>query len=214
MKGMDKMTETKNERMAEWKSLSTTSISDALGGLTNMDPGIKPVADHLRVAGRAYTVRLKAGDNALVLKGIREANPGDVLVIDGKGYLYTAVCGDFVAGMAQMAGLAGMVIDGAIRDIAGIRKLNFPVFSRGTTVAAGEKGGKGETGGPISCGGVPVRSGDLIVGDADGVVVIPQEMEGEVLKKAKEKQAKDEERERRVLVDRETVLNYLDEMLK
>lgn len=202
------------QELEEWKGLSTTCISDALRGLSNMDPAIKPVADHLKLIGRAYTVQLKAGDNAMVLKGIREANPGDVLVIDGKGYLHTAVCGDFVAAMAQMAGLAGMVIDGAIRDIDGIRKLNFPVFSRGTTVAAGEKGGKGSTGGLISCGGIAVKPGDLIAGDADGVVVIPKELEAETLQRAKEKLAKDEERERRVLINRETVLHYLDETLK
>lgn len=199
--------------MKDMEYLPTTALSDALGGLNHMDSAIKPVSEDLKLVGPALTVQLKAGDNALVLQAIREAKPGDVLVIDGKGYMDTAVCGDFVVGMAKMMGIAGMVIDGAVRDLAGIRALRFPVFSRGTTVAAGEKGGAGEVGGQISCGGVAINPGDYIVGDIDGVVVIPKERIEEIWKRAKEKMEKDEEREARVLIDRMSVLRYLDQVL-
>ena len=197
----------------EFKELPTTCISDALNGLTNMDPAIKPVKENVKAAGRAYTVRVRAGDNYMVLKGISELSPGDVLVIDAKGYLHNASCGDFVVELAKVMGAAGIVIDGVVRDLAGIKKIDFPVFCRGNTVAASDKAGTGETGVAISCGGTPVKPGDMIVGDEDGVVVIPKETENEVLQKAKEKLAKDLEREKKVLVSREAAVEYLLEVL-
>ncbi|RRJ65107.1 RraA family protein [Paenibacillus oralis] len=149
----------------------------------------------------------------MVLKGIREAKPEDVLVIDAKGDTYRAIAGDFVVGMAKTLGIQAIVVDDVIRDIAGIRQLDYPVFSRGTTVAAGGKLGMGEVNVPISCGGVSVNPGDMIVGDADGVLVIPQSIETKVVQSAKEKLKKDEEREKRISGDRQATLDYLDSML-
>ena len=113
------------------------------------------------------------------------------MVVDGKGYTERAVAGDFVISLAQNLGLRGMVIDGAIRDIQGIRSLDFPVFCRSSTLAASVKAEKGECQVPISCGGVSVNPGDLIVGDADGVIVIPNGKEEEVLQATLEKLKKD-----------------------
>lgn len=192
-----------------WKGIHTTSVSDALQGLTNLNSAIKPVSDHLTVIGPAYTVRVRAADNLLVLQAIEEAKPGDVLVVDAKGYEQNASCGDFVIGLAQTLGLAGVVIDGVVRDLQGIRDLDFPVFCRGTTVAASDKHGTGETGQPISCGGVPVYPGDLILGDINGVTVIPREKEHAVLEKAREKQARDEKRERDIIGNPEAARAYI-----
>jgi 4-hydroxy-4-methyl-2-oxoglutarate aldolase len=198
----------------EFKGLSTTCISDAMDGLNNMDPAIKPVKADLVLAGRAHTVKLRAGDNLIVWKAISDAAPGDILVIDAKGYMYNASCGDFVVALAKTMGIAGIVVDGVVRDLAGIQSLDYPVFCRGTTVAAGGKGGAGEVGVSISCGGAVVRPGDIIVGDMDGVVVVPREIEAEVLRKAKLKLAKDMERERTALAGREAAVRYLQEVLK
>lgn len=137
----------------------------------------------------------------------------DILVIDAKGDTYRAIAGDFVVGMAKTLGIQAIVVDGVIRDIAGIRQLDYPVFSRGTTVAAGGKLGMGEVHVPISCGGVSVNPGDITVGDADGVLVIPQSIETKVVQSAKEKLKKDEEREKRISGDRQATLDYLDSML-
>ncbi|MFB5269716.1 RraA family protein [Paenibacillus enshidis] len=199
--------------LPELKDLPTTCLSDAMDGMNNMDSAIKPLQDDYRIAGRAFTVKMPAGDNLMVLKGIREAKPGDVLVIDAKGDTYRAIAGDFVVGMAKTLGIQAIVVDGVIRDIVGIRQLDYPVFSRGTTVAAGGKLGMGEVNVPISCGGVSVHPGDIIVGDADGVLVIPQSKEAEVVQSAKEKLKKDEERENRISGDRQATLDYLDSML-
>ena len=199
--------------LLELKELPTTCLSDAMDGMNNMDSAIKPLQDNYRIAGRAFTVKMPAGDNLMVLKGIREAKPGNILVIDAKGDTYRAIAGDFVVGMAKTLGIQAIVVDGVIRDIAGIRQLDYPVFSRGTTVAAGGKLGMGEVNVPISCGGVSVNPGDMFVGDADGVLVIPHSIERKVVQSAKEKLKKDEEREKRISGDRQATLDYLDSML-
>ncbi|MBL0387828.1 RraA family protein [Tumebacillus sp. ITR2] len=193
--------------------IPTTCLSDAMQGLNNLNPSIKPLDETMTVIGRAFPVKLPVGDNLLFLKAIRDAQPGDVLVVDVKGDAYRAIAGDFLLGMAQTLGIAGLVVDGAIRDVRGCKALNFPVFCKGTTVAACGKAGMGELNVPISCGGVSVCPGDLIVGDADGVVVIPQAIENEVLEKALERLKFDEQRVAQVAGNREEILRYLDKML-
>ncbi len=193
--------------------IPATAVSDALNGLTNMEQSIKPLNPDTHAAGRAYTVKLRAADNKLVMKGIKEAQEGDILVIDAKGYMENASCGDFVIGVAKTMGLGGVVIDGAVRDMNGILDLDFPVFCKGTTAAASDKHGSGETGVPISCGSTVVRTGDIIVGDIDGVVVVPQEKAQDILDKSKEKIVKDEEREEKVLKNRESALEYINKQL-
>lgn len=195
--------------MKQFYDLPTTCISDALNGMNNLDPSIKPLQDSYKVAGRAFTVKIPAGDNTMVLKAIKEASPGDVLVVDAKGESYRAVAGDFVVSLAQKLGIAGIIVDGVIRDLIGVRSLNFPVFSKGTTVAASFKNGAGEINVPISCGGVSITPGDIIVGDADGVVVIPQADAEKVLEKALAKLKKDEQREASALQDEASARKYL-----
>lgn len=199
--------------VVEFQEIPTTCISDTMQGMNNMDPSIKPLKEEYRVAGRAYTVKMPIGDNLNVLKGIREAKPGEVLVIDAKGDTYRAIAGDFVVGLAQTLGIKGIIADGVIRDIVGVKALDYPVFCKGTTVAAGAKSGWGEVNVPISCGGVSVNPGDIVVADADGVVVVPQAIEEEVLKKAKEKLLFDQEREANISGNPEAIRNHLDSML-
>ena len=197
----------------EFQEIPTTCISDTMQGLNNMDPSIKPLKEEYRVAGRAYTVKMPVGDNKYVLRGIREAKPGDVLVVDSKGDTYRTIAGDFIVGLAQTLGISGIVTDGVIRDIIGVKNLNYPVFCKGTTVAASAKAGWGEVNVPISCGGASVNPGDIIVADADGVVVIPQAIEQEVLRKSKEKLIFDQEREAKISGNPEAAREYLDRML-
>ncbi|MBU5353412.1 RraA family protein [Paenibacillus barcinonensis] len=193
--------------------LPTTCISDVLGGLTNLDYAIKPIDPQHRIVGRAFTVSIPAGDNLTVLQGIREAQPGDVLVIAAQGDTRRAVAGDFVAGLAQTFGLQGMVVDGVIRDIEGIRNLNFPVFSRGTTTASSNKYGGGHTNIPVSAGGTNIRPGDWIIGDIDGVVTVPSEQVYEVAKAARKKLIQDEERSSGIQRDKILAGIYIDNLL-
>lgn len=201
------------DMIQQFENTPTTCISDAMDGLNNLDQTIKPLKEEYRIAGRALTVKMPVGDNYAVLRAIREAKPGDILVIDAKGDLYRAIAGDFVVGMAQTLGIRGMIVDGVIRDVIGIKRLNFPVFCKGTTVAASGKAGIGEINVPISCGGTAVHPGDIIVADADGVVVVPQSIEQEVLRKSLEKLAKDQARAERVSGDKQAVIKYLDDFL-
>ncbi|WP_453990589.1 RraA family protein [Bacillus nitroreducens] len=197
----------------EFGDIPTTCISDIMQGLNNMDSAIKPLKEEYRVAGRAFTVKMPVGDNTTILQAINEAKPGDVLVVDAKGDTYRTIAGDFILGLAQTLGIKGVITDGVIRDILGVKKLNYPVFCKGTTVASSAKAGWGEVNVPISCGGTSVNPGDIVVADADGVVVIPQAKEEEVLAKAKVKLKKDEERDVKVSGKPEEIRQYLADML-
>ncbi|WP_134704623.1 RraA family protein [Ammoniphilus sp. YIM 78166] len=197
----------------QFKAVPTTCISDTMQGMNNLDPAIKPLKGEYRVAGRAFTVKMPVGDNKVFLQAIREAQPGDVLVVDAKGDTYRAIAGDFIVGLAQTLGINGIIADGVIRDIEGIKQLDYPVFCKGTTVAASGKAGMGEINVPISCGGVTIHPGDIVVGDADGVVVVPQAIEEEVLKKSIEKLDFDIKRAEKVSGKRDEVIKYLDNFL-
>ena len=153
------------------------------------------------------------GDNLALLTALKEAKQGDILVVDVKGDTYRAVAGDFVVAMMQTMELGGLVVDGAVRDVIDIKRLNFPVFVRNTTTASGSKNGPGATNIPISCGGMHVNPGDIIVGDVDGVVVIPKDRAEEVLTGAKQKVANDEEREAKILGNKEAVIEYVNGMI-
>lgn len=197
-----------------FKYLPTTAVSDAIGGHTNLRSAIKPLADHYKIAGRAVTVRLPDGENGAVLEAIRAAKEGDILVIDAKGNTNRAVAGDFVLSLAKGIGVQGLVVDGVIRDIASIRELDFPVFSLGTTVAAGYKNGGGKVNVPIAIGGVSVRPGDYIIGDVDGVVVVAQEDAERTIATAEAKIQKDEIRAQEAHVNgKESIIAYLDKVL-
>ncbi len=197
-----------------FKHLPTTAISDATGGHTNLRSDIKPLAEHFKIAGRAVTVRLPDGENGAVLEAIRAANAGDILVIDAKGNMNRAVAGDFVISLAKGMGVQGFVVDGVIRDIAAIRELNFPVFSLGTTVAAGNKNGGGKVNVPIAIGGVTVQPGDYIIGDVDGVLVVPQADVERIVVAAEAKVEKDEMRAQEAHVNgKESIIAYLDKVL-
>lgn len=198
-----------------FKHLPTTAISDATGGHTNLRSDIKPLADHFKIAGRAVTVRLPDGENGAVLEAIRAANEGDILVIDAKGNTNRAVAGDFVISLAKGIGVQGFVVDGVVRDIAAIRELEFPVFSLGTTVAAGNKNGGGQVNSSIAIGGVTVQPGDYIIGDVDGVLVVPQEDAERIVAAAEAKVKKDELREQEAHANgRESIIAYLDKVTK
>lgn len=202
-----------NNIIKDLKDVPTTAISDVLKGMQNIDPQIKPLKENYKIAGKAYTVQLPVGDNLMLLRSLKEANKGDILVVDVKGDTYRAIAGDFVVGMMKSLELGGLVVDGVIRDLIDIKELDFPVFSKGTTVSSGTKNGPGDTNIPISVGGAPVNPGDIIVGDVDGVVIIPQDQARDVLEKAKNKMRADDEREAKVGNDREAIIDYVNKML-
>ncbi len=118
---------------------------------------------------------LQAADNLMLYKALQLVRPGDVLVVNPGGHMCNAVWGELMTRSAMALGIAGLVVDGVVRDGAANRKLGPPIFARGTTPVGSEKDGPGFVNGVISCGGVVVRPGDVIVGDDDRVVVLPVE---------------------------------------
>lgn len=199
--------------ITRFKAIPSTCAADATAGLNNMDARIKPLNEKSVICGRAVTVKMPAGDNLDVLRAIRAAKPGDVLVIDAKGYTSRAVAGDFIIGVAQILGLGGMVVDGSIRDVVSVKNSGFPVFCKGVTCSASAKTGAGQVNVPISCGGVPVNPGDIIVGDADGVVVVPKDQEINILMAAQNKLVQDQTRADKVLSSPDEAKKYLDKIL-
>lgn len=163
------------------KGYGTPALSDGLNKFNTLCPEIKPISDDTRVAGPAFTVRLRPGDNLMLHKAIGLAQPGDIIVVDTCGSNNNSIMGDLMASAAFKKGIAAIIIDGGIRDVQELREKKFPVFARFITPAVGDKDGPGEINLPISCGGVPVLPGDYIVGDCNGVVVIPPYLSEEII---------------------------------
>jgi regulator of RNase E activity RraA len=172
--------------------LGTAQLCDGMVGLGItregcLDTAILPVSDTMTMVGTAYTVETKEGDNFPIHVAIYQSKPGYVLIVDGKGYTDRAYLGDLLVNAAEAIGIVGIVIDGCVRDKIGLQKLDFPVFSRGYIQRSPAKKGPGAINIPIICGGVPVNPGDLVVGDYDGVTVVPRDHIAQVLDNAEKK---------------------------
>jgi RraA family protein len=177
--------------IAGFAAFDTPAISDLLNRLFTMDSGIKPMTDpSLRILGPACTVKVFPGDNLMVHKSLDIAAPGDVVVIDTSGSSLTAVLGDLISTKARHRGIAGFVVDGLVRDIEAIAELEgFPVFARGVTPIGPLHRGPGELNYPIAAGGIVVHPGDLVVGDGNGIVVVPREAMRDALDRLRERAA-------------------------
>lgn len=155
------------------RAIPTPNISDSLGKLSPGAGRLQPYHRGGRLAGPAFTVRVPPGDNLLVYKAIAAAEPGDVLVIDAGGLTEQATIGEIMTTWAAQRGLAGMVVWGAVRDVDILARNDFPVYACGQTHRGPYKDGPGEINIPVSIGGMLVAPGDLLVGDASGVVAVP-----------------------------------------
>jgi RraA family protein len=155
-------------------ALRPALLSDALGKAGAMDHDMRCWSANCRMAGPAVTLRVHTADILMVGKALSECPKGFVLVIDGQGELNTALWGAITTACARRKGVEGIVIDGAIRDVAQIRRDKLPVFARAAVPNAGGAEYRGEVGASIQCGGAVVSAGDWIVSDEDGVVVVPK----------------------------------------
>jgi regulator of RNase E activity RraA len=163
------------ELVAGFGAFDTPAISDRMNRLYAMAQGIRNLThEHLRILGPACTVKVYPGDNLMVHKALDIAQPGDVIVIDTSASAMTAAAGDLISTKARHRGVAGFVVDGLVRDLEEIRALgDFPVYARGVTPIGPLHRGPGEINYPVSVGGIVVFPGDIIVGDLNGVVVVP-----------------------------------------
>lgn len=162
-------------------------LADVAGRRGAMHGRIAALRPNMKLAGPALTVEVRPGDNLMIHAAIALAKPGDVLVIDGKGDRSSALMGTIMMTACQQLGLAGVVIDGAARDSLELEEMGFPVFCVGTNPNGPTKNVPGRIGHPVSCGGVTVHPGDLVVADADGVVVVERDRAEALLPLARKK---------------------------
>ncbi|HEX2526718.1 MAG TPA: hypothetical protein VHL31_10540 [Geminicoccus sp.] len=158
------------------RGMLTSQIVDAMGGSGAVDWRIKPIVPGQdRFCGVARTSDCGPCDNLALMASIADCKPGDVLVTTTAGYEKAAVTGDLTLGMARNQGVVGFVTDGMVRDLEGIRDMGVPCFARGLVPNSPARSGPGTVDLPIVLGDVVVRSGDVVVGDPDGVVIVPRE---------------------------------------
>ncbi|SAK84876.1 diguanylate cyclase [Caballeronia glebae] len=162
-------------------------LADVAGRRGTLNGRVKPLAPTMKVAGPAITVEVRPGDNLAIHAALAVAKPGDVIVVDGKGDVSCALIGEIMATQAHATGIAGFVIDAAVRDSHELAQGDFPVFSAGLNPCGPTKSVAGRVNFPISVAGASVNPGDLIVGDADGVVVIPKNDVARIVELAQKK---------------------------
>ncbi|WPB89348.1 4-carboxy-4-hydroxy-2-oxoadipate aldolase/oxaloacetate decarboxylase [Streptomyces malaysiensis] len=194
------------EQLETLERFGVATIHEAQGGTGALDSAIKPLHPDMTMAGVALTVDCKPSDNLAIQHAVTVGRPGDVLVVDAKAFTEAGPWGDILTLYAQQVGIAGLVIDGSVRDSRDIVAMGFPVFSRGICVKGTGKFQPGSVNTPVTCGGVAINPGDVIVGDADGVVAVPAQDIDRVIELAearirKEEHFRSELRDGKSLVD-------------
>jgi RraA family protein len=177
------------EMVERFRAIPVANISDCMLRMTAGGPRLRPMHASGNMAGPALTVKTRPGDNLMIHKAIALAQPGDVIVVDGGGDLTNALIGEIMVTYAATRGIAGFVIDGAIRDVDMIRGNKLPVYAAGVTHRGPYKDGPGEINVPIAIDGMVIHPGDLIVGDADGMLCIGYDDVETVLRAATDKVA-------------------------
>ncbi|WP_191567270.1 RraA family protein [Metabacillus idriensis] len=176
----------------QYGNVVTPHISDNMNRMNAMSSFLRPYHRDGKLVGTAFTIKTRPGDNLMVHKAIDLAEPGDVIVVDAGGDMTNAIFGEIMMRMAKKRGIAGVVVDGAIRDVAAISKDVFPVYAKGVTHRGPYKDGPGEINVPVSIGGIIINPGDIIVGDEDGIAVVPLEEAEDVIRRVRSQQELEE----------------------
>ncbi|MFC4231348.1 4-carboxy-4-hydroxy-2-oxoadipate aldolase/oxaloacetate decarboxylase [Parasediminibacterium paludis] len=179
------------DTLEQLSKFSTATICEALGNVNYLPSGIKPIASSMKVCGPAYTVQTMPRDNVLLHRAYAYAKPGEVIIADCSGFYEAGYWGDLLSLGAQQHGISGLVIDGCVRDADDIIKLGFPVFSRGLCIRGTSNHGDGKLNEPIIIEGVVIYPGDIVVGDRDGVVIVPANDIEETINKCIAREAKE-----------------------
>jgi RraA family protein len=173
----------------QFRQFDTPDISDMMNRLSTMSSEIHNLCNEAKIVGPACTVKVYPGDNLMVHKALDIAQPGDIVVVDAGGSRMNGVIGDLISTKAKHRGIAAFVIDGLIRDLPDVKEVGLPVFARGVTPIGPLHRGPGEINYSISCGGIVVAPGDLIVGDTNGIVVVRQDSIEAILSRLKSQRA-------------------------
>lgn len=169
----------------QFDRIPVANVSDSMHRMTAAGAALRPIHATGRLAGPAFTVKVPAGDNLMIHKALDLARAGDVLVVDGGGDLTRALVGELLVAYAASRHLAGMVLNGAIRDFHSLSRGHFPVFAAGVTHRGPGKSGPGEINVAIAIDGMVIEPGDLILGDEDGVLSVPRAFAPEILQRAR-----------------------------
>jgi 4-hydroxy-4-methyl-2-oxoglutarate aldolase len=194
-----------DEELGALSAFSTATLHEAMGRRGAMPVFMKPIYPGMRVCGAALTVDCPAGDNLMIHAAIECAAPGDVLVVDFKGFEEAGPFGDVMATASQAKGIRGIVIDGCVRDGATLREMGFPAFARGLNMKGTSKRLFGSVGEAIICAGVAIAPGDAVIGDDDGVVVVPRGAIGATLEATRQREDKEAELRERLRAGATTV---------
>jgi RraA family protein len=159
--------------VAAFREIPVANVSDSMHRMSAGGARLRPMHRGGVMAGPALTVKTRPGDNIMVHKALDMAEAGDVVVVDAGGDLTNAIIGEIMSGYARQRGVAGIVVDGAIRDAQAIRERDFPVYASGVTHRGPYKDGPGEINVPIAVDGMVIHPGDLVLGDADGLLCVP-----------------------------------------
>jgi regulator of RNase E activity RraA len=201
------------ELVERFRGLPVANIADCMNRISCLDVGIIPF-NRTPLIGCAFTVRSTGGDNLLFHKALDTAQPGDVIVAADGGTLNRSCCGEIMVRYAMSKGLAGFIVDACIRDAYAIGELDFPVYARGATPNGPYKNGPGEINFPVSCGGIVIDPGDIVIGDGDGVVVIKPEQAVEIAEIARKVFQKEEKSMEDISAGKGLDRAWVDELLK
>jgi regulator of RNase E activity RraA len=194
--------------------LPVANVSDCMSRMSAGGATLRPMHAEGVLAGPAFTVKTRPGDNLMVHKALDIAASGDVIVVDAGGDLTNAIIGEIMMNHAVKRGLAGIVIHGAIRDYATIRRQNWPVYAAGVTHRGPYKDGPGEIGGSVAFDGMVIEPGDLILGDEDGLVCVPFHATAKVLADTQAKHAAEEKTLAAIAAGKPTDRSWVDKSLE
>ena len=191
------------ETVTRFRALPVANISDCMNRMTAGGAGLRPMHRGGVLAGPALTVKTRPGDNLMIHKALDLAAPGDVIVVDGGGDLTNSLMGELMVAHAKVRGVAGIVLYGAVRDIAAIRAGDWPVYATGVSHRGPYKDGPGEINVPIAIEGMVIEPGDLIIGDEDGVLCVPFAQTQMVYEATVKKHAAEEKKMQAILEGRD-----------
>jgi len=197
----------------KFSHLPVANVSDSMSRMTAGGTRLRPLHAGGVLAGPAITVKSRPGDNLMLHKALDLAGPGDVVVVDAGGDLTNALLGEMMLAHANYRGLAGVVVNGAVRDLAFIRQSSFPLFAAGVTHRGPYKDGPGEINVPISIDGMVIEPGDLILGDDDGLVCVPYD-EAETIYAATHKKHEGEVKQMEAILSGKVDRTWVDAALK
>lgn len=201
------------EMVAKFRELPVANVSDVMSRMSAGGSRLRPLHAGGVLAGPAVTVKSRPGDNLMLHKALDLASPGDVVVVDAGGDLTNAMLGEMMLAHAEKRGLAGVVVNGAVRDLAYIRQSSFPLFAAGVTHRGPYKDGPGEINVPVSLDGMVIEPGDLILGDDDGLLCVPYDAVETVYEAASQKHAAEIKQMEAILAGR-VDRSWVDEALR